>query len=205
MKPEQYQQSDSGQIVGGRQDGVDYWAFVPHPLPPNLPLDTALLYTFAEASHNLGMLAGVGRKLPNPQLLIEPFVRREAVLSSRIEGTQSEIADLYAYEAGQLYLPGMRPAPPQGDVQEVLNYIDALNYGLERVKSLPVSRRLFCELHEHLMQGVRGQNATPGVFRQIQNWIGQPGASLSDARFVPPPITAMQRCLDDLERYINRV
>ncbi len=191
-------------MVRGRQDGVEYLAFVPDPLPPRLVLDTTLVGVLSEADRGLGMLAGLGRMLPNPQLLIDPFIRREAVLSSRIEGTQSEIADLYAFEAGQLYLPGLYPAPPsRDDVQEVLNYIAALHYGLERMQSLPISRRLFCELHEHLMQGVRGQHATPGAFRQIQNWIGPAGATVTEARFVPPPVAEMQRCLDELEQYIN--
>lgn len=111
MKPEQYQQHRSGQLVRSQQDSVDYWAFVPNPLPPKLELDATLIRALSEADRGLGMLAGLGRTMLNPQLLIKPFVRREAILSSRIEGTQSEIADLYAYEAGQLYLPGMRPAP----------------------------------------------------------------------------------------------
>lgn len=142
--------------------------------------------------------------LPKPELLIGPFLRREAVLSSRIEGTQTNIADLYAYEAGQLYLPGMQPAPPpEADVQEVLNYVTSLRFGLQRLESLPISRRLIRELHERLMQGVRGHDATPGEFRRIQNWIGRSGANVRDAEFVPPSVAELEPCLDALERYIH--
>jgi len=204
MTLEHEQPGASGRMVRGRQDGVDYLGFVPDPLSPRLALDTTLLRARSEAERGLGMLAGLGRTMANPQLLIDPFIRREAVLSSRIEGTQSEIADLYAYEAGQLYLPELHPAPPsRDDVQEVLNYIAALHYGLARVQQLPISRRLFYELYARLMQGVRGQHATPGEFRQIQNWIGQAGATTTADRFVPPPVAEMQRCLDELERHFN--
>jgi Fic family protein len=111
------------------------------------------------------------------------------------------IAELYAYEAGQLYLPGMRPAPPESDLQEVLNYVESLHYGLQRLNTLPISQRLFRELP--LMRGVRGQSAAPGEFQQHQNWIGRPNDRLDQARFVPPPVAEMQQCLDDLERYIH--
>jgi Fic family protein len=150
-----------------------------------------------------GELAGLGRALPNPHLLIAPLVRREAVLSSRIEGTQTDLADLYAYEAGQLALPGLRPAPPESDVREVLNYVRALEFGLERVHSLPVSLRLARELHARLMEGVRGGRATPGEFRRSQNWIGPPGCTLNEADYVPPPVAEMHEALDALEKYLH--
>jgi Fic family protein len=141
--------------------------------------------------------------MPNPNLLIRPFIRREAVLSSRIEGTQADIANLYAYETGQLTLPGIVPPPPESDVKEVLNYVRTLEYGLERLNTLPVCKRLMCELHERLVEGVRGEIATPGEFRRLQNWIGSHGRSMNDARFVPPPVPEMSRCLDELESYLN--
>jgi len=141
--------------------------------------------------------------MPNPHLLIGPFVRREAVLSSRIEGTQADVADLYAYQIGQLPLPGVAPAPPESDVREVLNYVSALEYGLERLVTLPVSIRLIRELHERLMEGVRAGHATPGEFRRMQNWIGPPGCTLNEAPFVPPPVPQMHEALDGLEKYLH--
>jgi Fic family protein len=146
----------------------------------------------------LGQLAGLGSALPDPNLLIKPFVRREAVLSSRIEGTRASLADLYAFEAGQLKLFEL----PE-DVREVENYVSALNYGLERLNDFPMSLRFIRELHEELMRGVRGEQWTPGAFRRSQNWIGAPGSTLSTATFVPPPVEPMHTALRDLERFIH--
>ena len=191
------------QLLPAHQDIHNYLAFIPNPLPPELLLDTALFSALSDADRALEELAGLGRTMPNPDLLIGPFLRREAVLSSRIEGTQTEIADLYAYEAGQAYLPGMKPAPPQEDIQEVLNYIEALRYGLSRLSNLPVSLRLLRELHERLMAGVRGHQATPGEFRHYQNWIGRHGDGIHAARFVPPPVVEMDAALNQMETYIH--
>lgn len=139
----------------------------------------------------------------NAHILVQPFIHQEAVLSSRIEGTQASMADLYAYEAGQLpLLPGLA-APPDSDVREVANYVRALQYGLTRREELPVSLRLLRELHERLMEGVRGEKAYPGEFRRSQNWIGPPGAALAEARFVPPPVPEMQEALGALEKYLH--
>ena len=135
MKPDH----PSGQLIKVGQGATAYRAFVPHPLPPAISPDWELSRHISAADRALSELAGVGRTMPNPHLLINPFIRREAVLSSRIEGTQANIAALYAYEAGQLPLPGMEPAPPESDVREVLNYVRALEYGLERLDTLPVS------------------------------------------------------------------
>jgi Fic family protein len=204
MNLNDFRDSPSGQLVKVGTGEVAYWAFVPHPLPPQIPADWELTGAVSEADRALSELAGVGRTMPNPHLLIGPFVRREAVLSSRIEGTQTDIADLYAYEAGQLPLPGMEPAaPPESDVQEVLNYVRALEYGLQRVDDLPVSLRLIRELHERLMAGVRGEHATPGEFRRSQNWVGRPGCTLDEAQFVPPPVLQMLEALDAFEKYLH--
>jgi Fic family protein len=183
-------------------DGVNYLAFVPDPLPPLLEPTMRLVSLLSEADRALGQLAGLGSNVANPHLLISPFINREAVLSSRIEGTRTDIADLYAYQA-QLTLPGIEP-PPSDDTQEVVNYINALNYGLQRLDTLPISKRFIRELHEQLMQGVRGQEKRPGAFRTTQNYIAGLGLSLQDARFVPPPPAQLQRTLDDLEHYIHR-
>jgi len=202
MNLERLRNIPEGRLLKVGQGDSAYWAFVPHPLPPALTLDAKLVHALSEADRALGELAGLGRAMPNPHLLIGPFMRREAVLSSRIEGTRADIADLYAYEAGQPALPGLKPSPPESDVREVLNYVRALEYGLERVSTLPVSLRLIRELHERLMEGVRGAQATPGEFRRSQNWIGQPGCTLNTATFIPPPVNEMHEALDAFEKYL---
>ncbi len=147
MNLERFKNSSSGRMLKVGQGQSAYWAFVPHPLPPALTLDAKLVRALSEADRALGGLARLGRAMPNPHLLIGPFVRREAVLSSRIEGIHVDIAYLYAYKAGQLALPGLKPSAPESDVREVLNYVRALEYGLERVSTLPVSLRLVRELY----------------------------------------------------------
>ena len=198
-----FKSSPSGTLVRAGLDEGAYWAFVPNPLPPPLPLDAQLLRVSSDAAYALGQLAALGRLMPNPHLLIGSFVRREAVLSSRIEGTQADITDLYAYEAGQLPLPGLEPALPAADVQEVLNYVRALEYGLGRLETLPVSTRLMRELHERLFRGVRGEHATSGEFRRSQNWIGRQNCTLNEAEYVPPPVAEMQEALAALEGYLH--
>jgi Fic family protein len=203
MELERFRNSPSGRLIRAGQGEAAYWAFVPHPLPPDVPPDAELMRASSDAAYALGELAALGRTIANPHLLIGPFVRREAVLSSRIEGTQTDVADLYAYEAGQPPLPGLAGAPPPDDVREVANYVAALEYGLARLPSLPVSLRLIRELHARLMQGVRGGHATPGEFRRSQNWIGRPGCTLSDAEYVPPPPEEMRTALDAFEKYLR--
>lgn len=182
---------------------VAYRTFMPDALPPALSFDADLVGTLSRADRALGELAGLGHNIPNPQLLLRPFVRREAVLSSRIEGTQTGIADLYAYEAGQEYT-GNHRGPTNADAQEVLNYVHALEYSLERIKTLPLSLRLLREIHARLMAGVRGGAANPGEFRQPQNWIGSPGCTLSTARFVPPAVPDMHDALGQWENYLHQ-
>ena len=139
-----------------------------------------------------------GEQLPNPHLLIAPYLRQEAVLSSRIEGTRTTLSELLMDEVS---------APPRGrdpdDLREVHNYIDALEYGLERLKTLPLSLRFLRELHERLMKGVRGAHATPGEFRRSQNWIGPPGSTLATATYVPPPVEDMRKVLGDWELFLH--
>ncbi len=203
MRLEEFNKGRSGRLVQMLHGEAAYPAFVPNPLPPEIPLSLGLWRLLSEADRALGELAGLGRQVPNPQLLMRPFVNREAVLSSRIEGTQAGIADLYAYEARQRSFPDAEAGAADADVQEVSNYVHALDYGLQRIQSLPVSRRLLREMHERLMTGVRGQHATPGEFRRSQNWIGPPGSTLSDAAYVPPPTDEMEHALDALERYLH--
>lgn len=203
MDPERFRGSPAGRVMKIGQGTTAYWAFMPHPLPPDLKLDPVLVRFLSEADRAIGELAGLGRTMPNPHLLIRPLLRREAVLSSRIEGTQADLSALYSYEARQLALPGLQPRSSDADVREVYNYVRALEYGLERLKTLPVSLRLIRELHERLMEGVRGREATPGEFRKSQNWIGPPGCTLNEALFVPPPVQEMCQALDEFERYLH--
>lgn len=172
-------------------------AFVPAPLPPRLVWTPDLLHAVSEADRMLGRLAGLGTRVANPHLLLRPFVRREAVLSSRIEGTQATLGELLADEAGIV----VDRAPD--DLKEVRNYVLALEKGASLLKELPLSLRLVRELHRVLMKGVRGDSAAPGEFRRIQNWIGTRGATLATARFVPPPPNEVPGCLAAWERYLH--
>ena len=174
-----------------------YQAYVPAPLPPPINWDQNLSVALSSADRAISRLAGEGRRLSNPHLLLRPFVRKEAVLSSRIEGTQTTLGELFAAEAGTT--TERDPA----DLREVGNYVTALEYGLNRLGSLPVSLRLVREMHERLMRGVRGNTATPGEFRRTQNWIGPPGATLSNATYVPPPVPELMPCLDSWERFLH--
>ena len=174
-----------------------YRAFHPNPLPPPIGWTPTLAVALANASTLVGRLAGEGRRLPNPHILIRPFVRREAVFSSRIEGTQSTLGELLAAEAGA----AVERSPE--DLREVGNYVVALEYGIERLKTLPLSLRLVRELHEKLMTGVRGQHATPGEFRRTQNWIGRPGDTLAQAAYVPPPPDSLGEHLSAWEKFLH--
>jgi Fic family protein len=201
MNYREFENSPAGKVIQVGQGNVAYWAFVPNPLPPNLAPEWELASLLSEADRAVSELAGLGRNLPNPDLFVSPFLRREAVLSSRIEGTQSDLTDLYLYEAGQVPLPGFESImPPEADLHEVRNYVLALEYGLARLKTLPVSQRLLCEIHERLLAGVRGEYATPGCFRTRQNWIG--GRTINDAVYVPPPVDEMRNALDAFEKYL---
>ena len=194
MKLEYFAGSKSGKCIkttGG------YCAFIPNPLPPPLKYDKKLIHLLSDADRQIGELAGTGRLLPNPYFLIRPYIRQEAVSSSRIEGTQTSLSDLFYFEASE------QKRPRASDVLEVNNYVRAMEHGLERVKTLPVSVRLIREIHNILMEGVRGENRTPGELRTSQNWIGPPGCTLNDATYVPPPAEEMKRALSDLEKYIH--
>ena len=175
-----------------------YWAYVPHPLPPKIEVDWELANLLSTAGTKLGELSGAGQLLPNPHLLIRPFIRREAVMSSRIENTQSGLDDLFLFEADE-------GEPPSGsDVNEIINYVRAMEYGVKRLAKLPISSRLICEIHGILMDGVRGDSATPGEMRRSQNWIGSPGCTLMDAAYVPPPLPEMKRMfIRPWKKYIN--
>ena len=187
------QPSPSGKIIKSQKG---YHAFVPHPLPPTIHWDHQVVNALSRADFLLGKLVREGSKLPNPHLFIRSFIAREAVLSSRIEGTQATISEILAYHAD------IQVKHNPSDVQEVQNYIMALDYGLKRLPELPLSLRLIKEMHHILMQGVRGYHATPGEFRKSQNWIGPPGCDLNTAKFVPPPINYLMDCLNHFENFL---
>ncbi len=176
-----------------------YRAFVPHHLPPSPPIefDDELTTLLSRADRALGRLDGSVEALPNAELFVFMYVRKEAVLSSQIEGTQASLGDVLEVEA-RLFDP-MRP----DDTEEILNYVAALNHGLRRLEELPLSLRLLREIHARLMAGVRGHHATPGEFRRSQNWIGAAGATLNMATFVPPPPHALPDLLAEFERYLH--
>ncbi len=173
------------------------WAHVPDPLPPAIEWFPDLVAALSEADRLIGRLAGEGARLPNAHLLIRPFVRREAVLSSKIEGTQATLGELLAVEAGMV----VDRSPD--DLREVGNYVVALEYGVKRREDLPLSLRLIRELHARLMKRVRGDRARPGEFRTVQNWIGRPSAGIAGATYVPPPPDRILPCLDAWERFLH--
>jgi len=188
--------------AGGRlqhcgQGNSSYLAFIPHPLPPEVQWSDGLVHLLSKADLALGQLAGLGRTLPNPHLLIRSFIRREAVLSSRIEGTQASLDDLLLFEISP------KASGLASDVNEVWNYVRALDYGLEQLAELPLSLRLIRQMHEKLMEGVRGQHRAPGEFRATQNWIGPSGSTLASATYVPPPPHEMMKALDAFERFLH--
>ena len=174
-----------------------YSAYVPDPLPPALTWTPKLVRALSDADHLIGRLAGEGGRLPNPHLLMRPFIKREAVLSSRIEGTQATLGELLEAEVGV----AVDRSPD--DLREVANYVAALEYGIKRLQKLPLSLRLMRELHGLLMKGVRGERATPGEFRRSQNWIGAPGSTLAQASFVPPSPDHLMDCLGAWEKFLH--
>lgn len=194
MKASDFHTPSAGRLVV-TTDGQP--AFVPAPLPPHIEYDDDLVLKLSRADSALSELAGVGRLMPNPHLLINPYIQREAILSTRIEGTQSSFSELLRHEVGEA------SEHSDADVREVRNYIVALEYGLRRLEDLPISLRLICDLHERVLAGVRGDATRPGEFRQWQNYIGVDNSPIQDAIFVPPPPAEMIEALHDWESFIH--
>jgi Fic family protein len=181
-----------------KQPGPEpYYCFFPAPLPPNPPIryDERLQALTEKAGRALGRLDSITLHLPNPQLLLYTYIRKEAVLSSQIEGTQSSLSDLLLFENAET------PGVPVNDVREVSNYVAALEYGLERLKELPLSLRLLKEIHALLLKEGRGGNKEPGELRRSQNWIG--GSRPGNAKYVPPPPHEVLQALGALEKFIH--
>ena len=203
MRPEGFTDKAPGQVIQSQWQGKAYWAFLPAPLSPDLEIDWALAALIAEATGALSRLQGAGARMRNPDLLIAPFLQREAVLSSRIEGTRADMADLYAAEANPKVLPDDGGAV-SSDVREISNYVLALREGVKRLETLPVSLRLIRDLHGVLLRGVRGERHHPGEYRHVPNYIAPSDATpIQEARFVPPPPAEMRRALEDLEAYLH--
>ena len=176
--------------------GESYKAYIPKPLPPAPALEMMNLYPLLDQANTaLGRLDAISMILPDVSLFLYMYIRKEAVLSSQIEGTQSSLSDLLLYE--NLETPGV----PVDDVAEVSSYVSAMNYGLERLKEFPLSLRLIREIHGILLKNSRGRNKSPGEFRYSQNWIG--GTRPSNARYVPPPTEYLMDCLSDFEKFLH--
>jgi Fic family protein len=182
----------TGRRTSGRHG---YVAYFPAPIPRTLELPASTVGLLAEAEAGLGQLAAFGRLVANPDLLIRPYLLREAVSSTRIEGTRTTIGEVLDADAAT--------GAPNADVEEVVNYIAAMWWGLERLDELPLTARLLCEMHARLMAGVRGREASPGALRTTQNWIGPAGSTIESAPFVPPPPTELAGLLTDWERFAH--
>jgi Fic family protein len=176
-----------------------YSAFAPKSLPPSPPIqyDSSLLDLLSRATLAVGRLDGAGDILPDPDLFVSMYVRKEAVLSSQIENTQASLVDVLEYESRA------RTRSLPEDTGEVVNYVRAMNYGLDRLKALPLSLRLIREIHAELLKGARGHDRAPGEFRKQPNWIGPQGTGIQEAVFVPPPVPVMEKALHDLESYFH--
>jgi Fic family protein len=191
-----HQNTRLGRFVETSIAGETVRAFVPPPLPPVPPIDVLLLLErLSLAERALGRLDGITMLLPRQELFLFMYVRKEAVLSSQIEGTQSTLSDLLRFETEA------KAGQPVDDIREVSNYVDAMMHGLERLEDLPLSLRLIREMHARLLQSGRGGTKSPGEFRRSQNWIG--GTRPGNALFVPPPVTELDRCLDALEKFMH--
>lgn len=190
-----FQSPAAGKVIHTR---TGYAAFIPAPLPPEITYDPDLVLALSRADAALSELSGLGRQLPNPHLLIAPYIRREAVLSSRIEGTRASLSDVFLEEVN------VRLENGPSDVREVRNYVAALEHGIRRLEELPLSLRLVREIHARLMEGVHGEHSTPGEFRRSQNWIGPAGSNPTNAPYVPPPPDQMMDGLADWERFLHQ-
>jgi Fic family protein len=177
-----------------------YRAYIPKSLPPIPPIkyNGELRNLLSEADRALARLDGIATVLPNTELFIAMYVKKEALLSSQIEGTQASLEGVLRFEAN------LEPSEDINEIKEVVNYIQAMNYGLSRLQDMPMSNRLIKEIHEILIKGTRGTHKTPGEFRKTQNWLGPPGANLSEATFIPPPPDALMDLLFNLEEFIHQ-
>lgn len=198
MRAEDFSDRSPGRLVPTIGGVV---AFVPDPIPKSVDLPPQSILLLTRAENAIGRLVGTTARLVNPFLIGSPLLHKEAILSSRIEGTVTTPEQLVMLEAGSK--PILAGASPDSAAREVLNYIEAMRHGLSRLGELPMCLRLMREIHRVLLEGVRGDRDLPGEFRKSQNWIGRRGDPIERARFVPPPPPEMEKGLDDLEKYLN--
>ena len=186
---------ESGRLVATDRGHA---AFVPAPLPPRLSYSDEFVLALSRADAALSELSGFVGGLRDPQLIVAPFLRQEAILSSRIEGTPTSLAELLLDEVAAEPDPSARES-----LREVRNYVAALQYGVERLKEAPLSPELVCELHERLLRGASEAAWTPGEFRTTQSWVGSPGSTIKTAVFVPPPVPEMHAALAEWGRFLR--
>lgn len=186
--------SRAGEYISNLSGEAAYQSFRPSPLPPEIEMDAEMISLLTAATKSLATLSTMSTYIPNMNLFVSMYVRKEALLSSQIEGTQATLEDV---------LDPMVDKNANQNVADVINYIKATEYALERVKELPLCSRLIREIHAVLLGGVRGEEKNPGEFRQSQNWIGAQGSSLQTARYIPPNVEDMQVAVSELEKYIN--
>ncbi len=184
----------AGRFVSNLSGEAEYKSFYPNPLPPTLEMDEEMISLLLSANKYLVSLENIVSQIPSIQLFVSMYVRKEALMSSQIEGTQTTLEDVLDPNISE---------NANRDVSDVINYIKATEYSIERLKALPLCNRLIKESHAVLMQNVRGQDKSPGEFRHSQNWIGGQGSTLKNARYIPPNVLDMQECISDLEKYIN--
>lgn len=200
MEREDFDETAPGEIVPSTTPKGTYSAFRPDPLPPSISTEQVIT-PLAEATQALGRLHGIGPRVGSRKILIEPFIRKEALESSQIEGTHATLSDIYAYEAGQ---EALIDEDRQQGTQEVVNYLHALTHGLDAITAGdPITTELLCEMHDRLLSGVRGDEANPGELRTTQNFIGST-PYIQDARYVPPPPNEVPELLEDLLAYASR-
>ena len=184
----------SGKYVSNLSQDMEYKSFLPSPLPPRVKMDEEMVRLLVEANKGIYALENISSYIPNMKLFTSMYVRKEALMSSQIEGTQATLEDVLD--------PGIDENANR-DLSDVVNYVKATEYAVERLNTLPLCNRLIRETHAKLMEGVRGSDKSPGEFRNSQNWIGGVGSTLKNARYVPPNVNDMIECLSDLEKYMN--
>ncbi|HOE93763.1 MAG TPA: Fic family protein [Methanofastidiosum sp.] len=196
MEAENYKNAFGKVMQVDGVNGDQYNVFIPNPLPPNIEFDEELVLILSRAEEKLGKLSGICLTLPSPNLLIIPYLRKEAIMSTRIEGTRISMQEVLLSEAKE-------KEEKTKDAQEVVNYINTVNYALTKIEKSPINVELIKEMHKVLMEGVRGDEKAPGEFREVQNWIGSELSKVSDANFVPPNPEAVPKLMEDLIEYLN--
>jgi len=196
VEAENYKNAFGKVVQADGEKGDQYNFFMPNPLPPKVEFDEELVLILSKAEEKLGKLSGIGLTLPSPNLLIIPYLRKEAIMSTRIEGTRISMQEVLLSEAKE-------KEEKTKDAQEVINYINTVNYALTKIEKSPINVELIKNMHKVLMEEVRGDEKSPGEFREVQNWIGSELSKVSDANFVPPNPEAVPKLMEDLIDYLN--